>query len=215
MIKQNKRTLIITSLLILIPIIFGSVLWNELPEKIPTHWGLDGTPDRYSSKGFAVFVFPVIVLALHWLCVVLSQKDPKNKNQSPKARALMLWTCPAISLVVNAMMYSYALGRAPDVKAAMCVLLGVMFVVIGNYLPKCKPNHTVGIRIKWTLNDDENWSATHRLAGKTAVVCGMLVILCALLPNVAAFTAMMCLTLAMVVIPTVYSYRLYKKKNSK
>ncbi|MBR3755108.1 MAG: SdpI family protein [Clostridia bacterium] len=215
MIKQNKKTLVITSLLILVPIIFGLLVWSDLPEKIPIHWGLDGTPDRYGSKGFAVFGFPLVVLALQWLCAVITEKDPKNKNQSKKALGLMLWIFPAVSLAVSALMYSYTLGSEPDIKAVMCVLLGIIYVAIGNYLPKCRQSHTVGIKIKWTLSDEENWNATHRFGGKIAVVCGVLVILCAFLPNTAAFAALICLALVMVAVPTVYSYRLFKKKNGK
>ena len=76
MIKKNKGALILTSLVLLVPILVGLLLWDRLPEQIPSHWGINGEVDGWSSKAFAVFGFPCILLAMHWVCVLISSADP-------------------------------------------------------------------------------------------------------------------------------------------
>ena len=84
MIKENKFKAIVSSIVILLPILFGVISWEKLPEKIATHWGPDGNPDQYSSKLFAVLCLPLITFAIHWLCLFISKFDPKNKDQHKK-----------------------------------------------------------------------------------------------------------------------------------
>lgn len=211
MIKANRKTLIITSLLILLPVVFGVVMWDKLPEKMPTHFGLDGTPDSWSSKGFAVFGLPLIVLALDWFAVFVTEKDNKGKDQNKKIMTLVLWICPLICIGVSAAMYSWALGNEVNVKTVVVLLLGVIFTAIGNLLPKCKPNRTMGIRIKSTLSSEENWVATHRFAGRIWFAGGIVVLASAFLPNTAAAIVMLVTLLVMAVVPCVYSVR-YKTK---
>lgn len=211
MIKQNKKTLVITSLLILLPIIFGLVMWNELPEKVPTHWGVNGNPDGWSSKGFAVFGLPLIVFVLHWLAVLATEKDNKNKGQNPKVMTLVLWICPLLCVTLSTVTYSYALGNQVNVKTVVLLILGVLFAAIGNYLPKCKKNHTIGIRIKSTLSSEENWNITHRFAGRIWFAGGIAIMVCAFLPNTAAAVVMLVTVLVMLIAPWVYSVK-YKTK---
>ena len=84
MIRTHKRGLILSSIAILLPMIVGLILWNRLPDQMVTHFGGDRVPDGTSGKAFAVFGLPVILLALHWLCVFITTKDPKNSGQNPK-----------------------------------------------------------------------------------------------------------------------------------
>lgn len=94
----------------------------------------------------------------------------------------------------------------------MLILVGVVFIVVGNYMPKCKQNYTMGIKLPWTLNDEENWNKTHRMAGKLWVITGFLVMLCILAPT-SVMVAIFIITLFVaVMIPTVYSYLLYRNK---
>ena len=212
MIKNNKWKLIISSLIILLPIVFGLVMWNQLPERIATHWGPDGTPDGWSSRAFAVFALPLFIFVMHWLCVLVTSKDPKNKDKNQKAQGLVLFICPMISLLGNGLVYTTALGMSLRVEMIMPVFFGLLFIVLGNYLPKCRQNYTIGIKISWTLNSEENWNATHRFAGKLWMIGGALIMLCAFLPTTYIFIAFFVITMIMVIIPAIYSYRFYKKE---
>lgn len=212
MIKQNKSTLAITTLLILLPVLVGVLLWDRLPERIPTHWGLDGTVDGWSSRPIAVFVLPLFLLAIHWLCIFFTAKDPKNHGQNKKVFRLVLWITPLMSLIANGMVYAAALGKTLAPNLFAYPLVGGLFIVIGNYLPKCRQNRTIGIKLKWTMENEENWNATHRMAGKLWVLGGFLMLFCVVLPDSAAAFVMAAVILLLVAIPFIYSYLYHKKQ---
>ena len=206
--KIEKKTLILTSLVTLIPIIVGLLLWNQLPDVIPTHFGMDGTPNGWSSKKFTVFGLPVLMLFFHLLCVGITSQDPKFDNMSEKLYALELWICPVVSLLVVVTCYGGALGWGVNISKYAIAGTGIVLVIIGNYLPKCKQNYTMGIKLPWTLDDEENWNKTHRLAGFLWVVGGLLITLNAFVGNQWVFVL---LIIVMTIVPMVYSYLYFKK----
>ena len=213
--KNKKIKLMISSLVILLPIVFGLIFWNQLPERIATHWGPNGDPDGWSSRELAVFALPIFLFAIHWLCVLVTSKDPKNKDKNQKAQSLVLFIIPILSLLVNGMMYMTALGMPLRVEMIMPVFFGLLFIVLGNYMPKCRQNYTIGIKISWTLNSEENWNATHRFAGKLWMIGGALIMLAAFLPTTYIFVAFFAITMVMVITPVIYSYNFHKKESEK
>ena len=208
MIKKNLKTLIISSVIILLPILAGLILWDQLPEQIPSHWNVDGEVDGWSSKPFAVFGLPLIMLAIQWLCVLGTSADPKKGNHSEKVVQLVLWIVPILAVVMSAVTYAVALGQEVRMEMVMPLLLGFIFAIIGNYLPKCKQNYTIGIKIPWTLNNEENWNKTHRFAGRLWLVCGIAIMLTAF---VGGFWVFLPIVLAMTIAPFAYSYLLHRK----
>ncbi len=211
MLKENKFKVILSSAVILLPILFGLIMWNELPDTMTTHWGPDGNADGVSAKPFAVFGLPVMILAVHLLCLYFTALDQKQKGQNKKALNMVFWIAPLISLYSNGIVYAIAFGKVFDFVLLMPVLLGIMFVFIGNYLPKVKQNRTLGIKISWTLNNEENWNKTHRLGGKVWVISGLAMLFSIFLPKAAIVPIIVCALTATAVIPIVYSYRIYKK----
>ena len=210
--NKNKWTLIITSLIILLPILVGVLLWDKLPDSVPYHWGVNGEVDGWATKEQAVFLMPLAMLAVQWFCVLMTGLDPKGKDVAKtKMMGIVLWIIPVLNLFLHVMVWLEAFGREVNMAVVMPLVMGAMFVIIGNYLPKCKQSYTLGIKLPWTLNDEENWNATHRLAGKLWVAGGLLCMPCALLPGVWSFIVMMSVLVLMCAVPTVYSYRLYKK----
>lgn len=213
MIKENKFKALVSSIVILLPILFGAVVWNKLPEKIATHWGPDGNPDQYSSKLFAVVCLPLIVFVIHWLCLLFSKLDPKNKDQHKKILGLVFWICPVVSILCSIFTYLYAFDIELNVGGICVAFMGLLFIIVGNYMPKCKQNYTIGIKIAWTLNDEANWNATHRFAGRLWVIGGILILPAAFLP-VTFLPWVLVAIIPMVLIPVIYSYRFYKKHNT-
>ena len=212
MIKKHIKTIIITSILTLAPMIVGIVLWDKLPAEIPTHFGFNNEPDGYSSKAFAVFGSPLMMLAMHIVCIFATNLDPKKKGLNDKVFTLVLYIIPAVSLMICTMIYPVALGKDIQVGLIAMLFLGLVFTLMGNYLPKCKQSYTVGIKLPWTLEDSENWNKTHALAGKLWVVGGITIMGTSFLQNPAVFFV---ITAVMVIVPTVYSYLLYKNKKGK
>ena len=208
MIKKNLPKLIITSLIILIPIVIGLILWDKLPDQVPVHWNMSGEVDDYATKTQAVFAMPLVLVAFQWICVLGTSLDPKKQNINDKMFTLVLWIIPIISLLCNSMVYATALGHKVSVEIIMPLFMGALFIVIGNYLPKCKQSYTMGIKLPWTLDDEENWNKTHRMAGFLWVIGGIIVMATAFL---GAFWLFFVVLIPMVIVPTVYSYLLYKK----
>lgn len=200
--------MIITSIIILAPIVVGVLMWDQLPAEMATHFGENGEPNGWSSKEFAVFGLPLFLLAVHWFCAFFTGVDPKKENISNKMMTLVLWICPVVSIFGCGSTYMYAIDNSINTTVIGVTMVGCVFLVVGNYMPKMKQSYTLGIKLPWTLNSEENWNRTHRLAGGLWMLAGVLVIISGFAEQfwmvfVALFVA--------VLIPTVYSYILFKK----
>ncbi len=209
MIKKNLKMLMITSLVTLLPIIAGLFLWNKLPDEIPIHFNAQGVADGWGGKGLAVFGLPLFMIAIHWFCVFITSLDPKSKNITSKNINLVLWITPVLSVFVSGVVYSFALGHELNINTIFPIFFGLFFIVIGNFMPKCKQNYSIGVKVPWALESEENWNYTHRLAGKTWVIGGLLIIALSFLKTVWIFMA---ITIIMVIIPVIGSYLFYKKE---
>lgn len=208
MIRKHWKMLALTSVIILLPALAGVILWNRLPDRMPTHWNVSGEIDSWSSKPFAVFGLPLILLAAQWLCLLGTATDPKKENHSDKVLQLVIWIIPVLSVVLHVLTYAAALGHGVRMEMIMPVLVGLILVIMGNYLPKCKQNYTIGIKIPWTLNSEENWNRTHRMAGRLWGACGLV---CMLTGFFGGFWIFFGLVLVMVLVPFLYSWLLFRK----
>lgn len=209
--KECKWKIVLSTALTLLPMLIGLLLWNQLPDTITTHWGADGVADGFSGKAFAVFGLPAMMAGFNILCCLVTALDPKQAKQNKKAMGLVFWIMPIISACVCTFVYSAALGKTVDMFVLMPLLLGMMFVWIGNYLPKVQQNSTLGIKIYWTLYNEENWNKTHRLGGKVSVVGGIVTMLSALLPAQWMIAVMVAAMLAIVLVPMAYSYCIFRR----
>lgn len=168
------------------------------------------------SKPLAVLGLPVFIFGAHILCTFGTAIDPKHKNISQKMYRLLLMLCPVVSIVCAAAIYGYALalpmGGWLNSAFFMNLLMGILFFVIGNYLPKCHQNYTVGIKLPWTLADENNWYLTHRFAGRLYAIVGILCIINAfiqlrwMIPGV---------IIAVILLPAGYSLALHLKEMKK
>lgn len=212
MFQKYKKDLILSSLVTLLPIPIGLMLWDQLPDVMATHWGINHQADGFSSKGFAVFGMPFIMLGLQWLMLWITSKDPGHKNQNKKAFRMVFWMIPTVSLVIMSIMYGIALGNTINLNSAIFIILGLMFMGIGNYMPKVKQNYSLGIKVIWTLNSEENWNATHRFCGRIWFFGGLILMLAGLLSAKYANFVFLPVLFVMALIPMLYSYLYYKKQ---
>lgn len=214
MLKRNKGTILLTAAITAMPIVMGLLLWSRLPEQIPTHFGFHGEPDGWSSKAFAVFGLPLILVGAHLLCAFGTMLDPKQRNIQDKMYRLVLWIIPVISILTCGAVYAYALGMAVDIALITELMVGMVFIIVGNYLPKCRQSYTMGIKIPWTLADEDNWNATHRFGGRVWILCGIaflaLIPLGNISPALGGGLTLTVIALA-ILLPTVYSYLHYRK----
>lgn len=114
-----------------------------------------------------------------------------------------------ITIIVQGAVISYSIGVDIKISRFMPLAIGILLIITGNYLPKCRQNYTAGIRLPWTLASEENWNRTHRLGGKTMVIAGIIIVVCSFVKVNFAFLIIP--IIAAVIIPAVYSYMLYRK----
>ena len=208
--KNNKRKLLLSCLVVLLPVLVGLLLWNKLPDNMTTHWGADGAADGQGSKAMVVFLPSSILLAVHILALVITGLDKNIHNQTKKAQAIIFWIIPCLSLFVGGLLYGVAFGMEMHLARFLPAFLGVLFALMGNYMPKIKQNSTLGIKITWTLQNEENWVKTHRFAGKVWFVGGLLMIAATFLPGNWCLYILPVFFIPMMALPVVYSYKIYK-----
>lgn len=198
-------------ILALVPFAISLLFYRRLPDMVPTHWGADNQVNGYSSRNMACFGIPAFMFAMAVLVNVLYRIDPKRENisRSRELRQVTRWFVIVVGILVQLLIVLAGTGTAIDVGTAVSVPLAILFIVIGNYLPKCRQNYTMGIKLPWTLADEENWNKTHRLAGFVWIAGGFLMIIMGLLHLSSLYFAVF---FSMVLIPSVYSYAIFRKK---
>lgn len=218
MLKKYLPKIIITSVIVLLPMLFGLIMWNKLPLHMVTHWNASGVSDSWSPKEFVVFGIPLFMLVVHLICIVATLIDPKRRNVDGKPFGMLLWLCPAMSILTNAVTYGYTLregkiGYHINMNVVIMLLVAIMLIALGNYMPKCGQNYTMGIRTPWALNDPKNWTATHRFGGRVYVIAGILLVPMSLLAGISASTFWIVFGVVMVAafLPMLYSYLYYRK----
>ena len=206
--KNDKKTIIFTTIVTLLPIVAGLVFWDQLPEQLAIHFNAAGEPDGWASKAAAVLGLPAGLAALHLVLLFVTDKDPKRQNISNASKMLMLWVSPFISWLGMAMTIGFALEAVRNITSIVSVCLGILFMVIGNFLPKCLPSYTVGIKLPWTLADESNWRYTHRIGGWFFMAAGLVTLVSAFFGGM--WLPLVALALAAIV-PTAASFLYYKK----
>lgn len=213
MTKKYRLHLLLSGLIIILPMMIGTILWRNFPEKMVTHWNLKGQADGFMGKGFIIYGIPMISLVLHFLVIIFTMKDRKNRKQSEKIILMLFWMLPVVSLAVWAGICSTVWGNSIDTVKLTLIIIPIMFVIIGNYMPKCKQNYTIGIRVVWALKNEENWNKTHRFAGRFWVFSGSIfTILILLVPLDNMVPVLGFISLFLALIPVLYSYLYYKKQ---
>lgn len=208
--KISKKTTVLTTAICLLPILAGLAVYSRLPEQLPTSFGLDGTPSGYSSRVFTVFALPCIMAALNLFLHLVVAKDPKRANVGTAMKTICLWLTPVLTVLLYALTVSTALGYNARVETLIPCLMGVLLILVGNYLPKTRQNRTMGIRVKWTLESEENWDRTHRMAGFLWVVGGLVFLLLSLLGTWTHLRLTVFL-IVIIALPMLYSWHLHRK----
>lgn len=211
MLRTNKKSLILASIVTLIPAFVGVYLWNRLPDVMATHFGTNNQANGFSSKPFAVFGIPVFCLACLWVSAIVTSKDPRKQNISPKVFRRVLWIAPLASLIVAASIYPFNLGIELNTSFYAMLFIGIILIFLGNYMPKTRQNYTIGIKLPWTLASEDNWNHTHRLAGFLWVIAGIVIVV-AVLGGIMDSRWLMWFFIVVLLIPCIYSFVLHVAK---
>lgn len=215
---MNKKTayLLMVILLALLPIGYLALVYESLPQQVALHYGTDMKPDRYGDKEelwLVTILLAGVSVFVYGLLTNIQRFDPKRKKSGGSATFNKL----AFGLVVfiaalNVVIIASARGNI-DIQRVMFPLMGLLFAFIGNYMNHIKPNYFAGIRLPWTLSSDENWRRTHQLAGKLWFAGGVLIAIAGLVLSASvAFPFFISALVVMILIPVIYSYRLFKQQ---
>ena len=172
--KIDWKILIVTSLLCLVPIVIGLRYYEALPESVAIHFDINNNPDNYWPKNAFVFGLPLMIVAIQILTSVIVDLNDKRKDANKKMTLVSKLLLPIMSFVLYLATLGYALGNSLDIrKIAMCII-GIMFIVMGNYLPKTKGASFVkGLKVE----DEELQNRLNKIAGYMFLIDGILAII--------------------------------------
>lgn len=193
---------------------FVAAVYARLPDQIPSHWNLRGEVDGWMEKPWGVLAQPLIATLMLGLLWILPRIDPRRANveHSAEDRRLLVNLLILFFAVVQVLTLGQALGWPVDVGRAIPATIGLLFVGIGNYLPRIRSNWFLGIRTPWTLSSERVWRATHRVGGRAFVAAGLLMAVSALLSPAARVWATGVAIAVAVVLPLVYSYVIWRRE---
>lgn len=208
---------IVALVFISLPFIYLATIWNMLPETVPVHFDSNMQADRFAPKSelwVTTGILQGISLLLYVLLSNLKHVDPKHLKgvSSPRTIENMALGLALFMSILNVFILYTAYNSFQSYL--IFVLIGALFAWLGFMFRRITPNYFIGIRLPWTLENDVNWHKTHQLGGKVWLIGGMLMIAGSLIiPGEAFFPVFMSLLAIMILIPSVYSYRLFKKGN--
>ena len=210
----------IVALLIIAPFIYGALIFPNLPSRIPTHFNIEGKADAWGGPS-SIFIGPGIMGAVSVFIYVLMSNlktfDPKKYDEANDAlySNFAVLTVAFLSILSTIIIYSSTHSDQINVGKLILPLVGLSFAGLGWYMPKFKQNYFVGFKLPWTLENETNWNETHKVAGKLWIYGGLFqAVVTFILPMKFGMIAFMLAIAIMVIIPSVFSYRLFKKGNT-
>ncbi len=193
--------------IIVLPLIYLAFVWNQLPDKVPVHWNMNGEVDRYGAI-HEIALLATLPFWFYLLLLLIPKIDPKNKlyKMGSKFQRLKFWLTLVFAIIAVMIVYS-ATHQSLVMPGYMGVIAGILLIILGNYFKTIQPNYFIGIRTPWTLESEIVWKATHLLAGKMWFSGGLLLVLTSLLISKNSQTyVVISLVTVISLIPIVYSY---------
>ena len=199
-------------ILILISIIATVFIYSSLPEKIPTHWNIRGEIDSYGSKSFVWFT-ALLPLGIYLLMIYVPEIDPRRESykKHKKAYETLMNIVVLFLLMIHWIAIFSALGYPVSVARIIPIGIGILFIVIGNYMGQIRPNYTFGIRIPWTLADETVWKKTHRVGSFAFILSGLIFIIAGIINKPFSFILAISSIFVVLIYIGIYSYLEYKK----
>lgn len=209
--KSNLKTLILTCAVCLLPMIFGAVFYEKLPEEMPVHFNMNNEVDRYASKEFALFGIPAIMLGMQIFCCVISNVNENKKEKKPRFIGIVEWIIPILSVVISVIMIEVSLGSDVDVRKSIMLILGILYLLIGNYMPKTSYEEMKG-KMHPMPKDEKMYRKMMRMMGYTFVAFGLLLLVSIFFEPIVSCVIILAMV-AVLLVETVLVYRKNKGKN--
>ncbi len=211
--KQESLSL----LAILVAFILSVVFYSQLPDPMPIHWNSTGQVDDYAPRFIGAFLLPIIMIGTYILLLVVPRIDPRQENikRFNETYILLRHGILVFMAYIHAVVFYAVLSNQDNLVGGFVIGgVGILFMVIGNYMPRMRSNWFMGIRTPWTLSSDSVWRKTHRLGGKLFVLAGLIMLFAAFLRPEFTVIAIFLSVLLASLVPIIYSYFLYKQEQS-
>ena len=200
--------------IVLLPFIYLAYIWNELPSKVPMHWNIKGEIDRFGDKTELIIIPFLLPLLVYLIFLVVPKIDPKNKlnKMGGKLQTIKFFLTTFMSILALFIIYT-AKNQSFANPNYIVLIIGILFIILGNYFKTIKPNYFIGIRTPWTLENETVWKKTHKLGGKMWFIGGVLIVILSLILSKSLnFTIFMIITGVITIIPIAYSFLIYKNE---
>ena len=192
----------------------AAALYSRLPDTVPTHWNMHGEVDDTMAKFPGVFLPSLMAIVLWFLLPLLRKIDPRRASYEKFDATFFLivnLVCVMMA-VVEGLILAIGLGMKVDMVRTSMLSVGIMFIVLGNYMPRIRSNWWMGIRTPWTLDNEEVWRRTHRFAGRAFVVGGLITCVSTMLPSEASSVIAVAAMVVASLLPVVYSYLIWRNE---
>jgi len=195
----------------LLPFVYLTYIWNELPNQVPMHWNASGEIDRWGDKSELLMMLFMLTGITYFVFLIIPYIDPKQKLQSMGNKLNNLRLILGLFMSALAIYILYSVQQKTSNPVLIFPLIGLLFAFLGNYFKTIKPNYFIGIRTPWTLENEEVWKKTHVMGGKLWFIGGLLMALTFVLPNEMQLYTFLGITAVISIVPIVYSYLEFKK----
>lgn len=215
--KLSFKSETIPILFVVSSFVLGIYFYRHFPASVVSHWNFRGEPDGYSGKTGAALGIPFLLLGIYLLFLALPALDPKKDRYRDFAGPYAVFRAAIIAAMFIAYLSSglYNLGYNVPVKFVIPIAVGLLMMVLGNFMGKLKNNWFVGIRTPWTLSSENVWNKTHRMGGYAFIFFGLLIIAAPFLPPALGLAAFIVGALTAVTGTFLYSYFIYRKEKVK
>ena len=196
-------------------LIISACAWVKIPagQQVPIHWGISGEPDLFTNKNMGLFLFPLVAIIEAGLMALIALIEPRRWNikRSMKAYTVFWIASLGLLLVVHIFVVLSALGQKMDIRVVIPVAIGLLNIVVGNYMGKTRSNFFAGVRTPWTLSSELSWNKSNRLGGKLLIMFGVIMILMAFARNAFLWVVLMISEVILItIILAFYSYLVWK-----
>lgn len=209
--KVLNEHFVVSSLLCLLPLAMGLLLYDKIPAEMPIHWDNRGSADGVVAKQLGIWMVPLFILAVHIVVSVGTAIKSRRQQLAKMTLWVSQWAVPLIAVIIEPAAFLKAAGYSLDMTRLVFSLVGIVFVIAGNYMPKNQPNAAAGYRFSWILNDVNIWKRTHLLAGKLWVLVGFIMMLCGW-TNIGDSWLLIVLVLCALMLPVAFSLLMRNKQ---
>lgn len=203
--KINYKILLVTCIVTLFPIILGLIFYNKLPDTVAIHFDINNNPNGYFSKNAFVFGMPALMVILQIICCMSVDVTDKYPEANRKMKMVGKWIIPILTIVLYVVTAMYAIGNKLDIRKIVMIILGILFVVIGNYLPKTKGQINMLQKIS-----EQEYRKVSKVFGYLMIVNGLLFIISNLFSQ---YVSVFVVCLVIVEIIVLWLYTIIKRKD--